>query len=255
MANDNLTGLAVATVLAKALSAGRPRLSWRVVFGPGTIGSLAWLSRNEASLGRLTGGLVIGLLGDATPLTYKRSRRGDTATDRAMELVLGGRGSRGRIVPFAPYGYDERQFCSPGFDLPVGRLTRGSEASFPEYHTSADDLDFVRPEAIAESISVLAEAILTLDGNAVPQNLQPKGERRLGSRGLYSHVGGVSPRDVELAMLWVLNLGDGRHDLVEVARRSGFGFGVVADAAEALRAAGLIEFRKAAGTESRVGST
>ena len=140
LANDNLTGIAAAAVLARELRQQAPRLTWRFIFGPGTIGSLTWLSRNEASLPRIVGGLVIGLLGDAGPLTYKRSRRGTTATDRIAEHVLEAVSAASRIVEFEPYGYDERQFCSPGFDLPVGRLTRSPNGSYAEYHSSADDL-------------------------------------------------------------------------------------------------------------------
>lgn len=238
LANDNLTGIAAAAAIAHAMRAERPRLTWRIVFGPGTIGSLVWLSRNETLLPRLRGGLVIGLLGDNGPLTYKRSRRGDTATDRAAQFVLAG--SDARIVDFEPYGYDERQFCSPGFDLPVGRLTRSPNGRYDEYHTSADDLSFIRPECLAESVRTLAELIAVIDCNRKLRNLSPKGEPRLGKRGLYGSVGGVSPGQFEHALLWVLSFSDGRHDLVSIARRSGVAWPLLVEAAERLEAAGLV---------------
>ena len=176
LANDNLTGIAVATALARAMLDEKPRLTWRFIFGPGTIGSLAWLSRNEKNLGRIQAGLTVGLLGDSGGLTYKRSRRGNCVTDRVAEHVLRRAGPSARVINFEPYGYDERQFCSPGFDLPVGRLTRSPNGQYPEYHTSADNLEFIQPACLAESIRTLATIISLLDENRCLQNLSPKGE-------------------------------------------------------------------------------
>ncbi len=239
LANDNLSGIAVATALARALRADRPRLTWRFVFGPGTIGSLAWLSRNEHRLPRLRTGLVIGLLGDAGPLAYKQSRRGTTVTDRAAAFVLSQEPHRGTVTPFEPYGYDERQFCSPGFDLPVGRLTRSSNAAYPEYHSSADDLSLIVPGQLAGSIRTAARMISVLDANRKPLNLSPKGEPRLGKRGLYGSIGGAGPGEFEHALLWVLSLADGSHDLLSMAERSGLPFELLDRAASALGEAGL----------------
>jgi aminopeptidase-like protein len=237
LANDNLTGIAVAAALAQALRAERPRLTWRFVFGPGTIGSLVWLSRNESLLPRLRGGLVIGLLGDPGPITYKRSRRGDTATDRAAQLVLRGVGAR--FVDFEPYGYDERQFCSPGFDLPVGRVTRSANGQYAEYHTSADDLSLVRPDCLAQSLQALAELIVVIDRNRSLLNLNPKGEPRLSKRGLYGSVGGGAPGAFEHALLWLLSMSDGRHDLVSIAEKSQIEWPRLVEAADRLEAVGL----------------
>ncbi len=240
LANDNLTGIAVAAALARQLRQAGPRMSWRFVFGPGTIGSLAWLTRNEERLARIRGGLVIGLLGDQGPLTYKRSRRGDSATDRAVSHVLGASGAGFKQVDFEPYGYDERQFCSPGFDLPIGRLTRSANGRYPEYHTSADDLSIVSTERLAESIRVLARSIEVIDGNRRLINLSPKGEPRLGKRGLYGDLGGTAPGQFEHALLWVLSLSDGDHDLLEITERSGLDFDLIVRAGEALEAAQLV---------------
>jgi aminopeptidase-like protein len=239
LANDNLTGIAVVVALARALLDERPQLTWRFIFGPGTIGSLAWLSRNEQRLERVRAGLTVGLLGDSGALTYKRSRRGDCVTDRIARYVLGRLAPSARIVAFEPYGYDERQFCSPGFDLPVGRLTRSPNGQYPEYHTSADNLDFVQPACLAESIRVLANMIAVIDENRRLRNLSPKGEPRLGKRGLYGSVGGTAPGAFEHALLWVLSLSDGQHDLLAIAERSGLDFELVGRAAAALESAGL----------------
>lgn len=239
LANDNLTGIAVAAALADALRAERPRLTWRFIFGPGTIGSLAWMARNEHRLPRLRAGLTIGLLGDAGPLRYKRSRRGDTVTDRVAAHVIGREPFGGRLTDFEPYGYDERQFCSPGFDLPVGRITRSPNGSYPEYHTSADDLSMVVPDKLAESIRALAQTISLLDANRRVLNLSPKGEPRLGKRGLYGSVGGAGPGEFEHALLWVLSLADGKHDLLAMSERSGVRFELLDRAAMALEEVGL----------------
>jgi aminopeptidase-like protein len=241
LANDNLTGIVAACALARDLRRQSPRLTWRFVFGPGTIGSLTWLSRNESGLPRVRCGLVIGLLADNEgPLTYKRTRLGGTVTDRAVEYVLRSQASSAKIVDFEPYGYDERQFCSPGFDLPVGRLTRSPNGQYSEYHTSADDLSLVRADKLAESIRVLAQAVSVLDANRRPRNLNPKGEPKLGKRGLYGSLGGTAPGAFEHALLWVLSLSDGGHDLVAIAERSGVGFELLESAATALEGAGLV---------------
>lgn len=239
LANDNLTGIAAAAALARELLAGPPpRLTWRFVFAPGTIGALTWLARHEVELPRIRAGLVIGLLGDGGALTYKRSRRGDALPDRAAELLLPAAG--GRLVDFEPYGYDERQFCSPGFDLPFGRLTRSPNAAYPEYHSSADNLDFIQPDALAGSLQCLAALIGTIDANQTWRNRRPKGEPRLGKRGLYGLTGGAGPGQFEHALLWLLNQSDGRHDLIDVARRSRLPLPLLARAAAALVQAGLL---------------
>lgn len=240
LANDNLTGIAVAAALARELRARQPRLTWRFVFGPGTIGSITWLARNEGRLSPLRSGLVIGLLGDTGPLTYKRSRRGNTVTDRIVEHVLKTGSASARTIDFEPYGYDERQFCSPGFDLPVGRLTRSPNGTYPEYHSSADDLSLVKVERLAESIETLARIISIIDVNRPVLNLSPKGEPRLGKRGLYRSTGGMAPAEFEHALLWVLSLADGAHDLVAIAERSGLAFELINEAAAALEKATLL---------------
>ena len=240
LANDNLTGIAATALLARAMRDQAPRLTWRFIFGPGTLGSLAWLSRNEDHLARVRCGLVVGLLGDTAALTYKRSRRGDCMTDRAAQLVLASDSAPSRIIDFEPYGYDERQFCSPGFDLPIGRLTRSQQGGYAEYHTSADDLSLVQTDAFAESIRTLARLIAVLDANRPLDSLSPRGEPRLGKRGLYGDLGGKPPGEFEHALLWLLALGDGHHDLVDAARRSSLDFELLARAADSLEKAGLL---------------
>jgi len=242
LANDNLSGIAVASRLARLLGQGRrPRYSYRFLFIPGTIGSITWLARNEGHLGRVRHGLVLSGVGDPGGFTYKRSRRGDAEIDRVVAYVLGRSGRPHRVVDFSPYGYDERQFCSPGFDLPVGRLSRTEFATYPEYHTSADDLDLVGPAQLQESLELCLEVVAVLEANRRYLNLRPKGEPQLGRRGLYGQIGGRSDAEErQMAMLWVLNQSDGRMSLLEVAERSGLPFALLAEVAATLEEAGLL---------------
>ena len=240
LANDNASGLAVATALARQLLDGPSlRHTARVLFAPGTIGAIAWLDRNHASLDRIKHGLVLANLGDGGGFTYKRSRRGTLdallAVDVAVETVMRDRGLDLDVRPFEPTGYDERQFGSPGFDLPVGRLTRTPHGEYPEYHTSGDDLDLMRPAALAESLDVLEQTVRTVDADRRYRNSQPYGEPQLGRRGLYAAMGGAaSGPDAQQAVLWVLNLSDGQHSLLDIASRSGLAFDVIRSAADRL---------------------
>jgi aminopeptidase-like protein len=240
LANDNLSGLVVATELMRLLAPVTRRAGVRLLLVPGTIGSLVWLSRNEPLLDRVAGGLVMANLGDRGHFHYKRSRRGNALIDRAVPVALAGLGEGFAVEDFVPFGYDERQYCSPGFDLPVGSLTRTPWGRYPEYHTSADDSDFVRPEQLAGALRAYLEVLRVLDANARYLNLSPKGEPQLGRRGLYRAVGGGGAREREMATLWVLNLSDGAHDLLAIAERSKLPFAAVRGAAESLLAAGLL---------------
>ncbi len=242
LANDNLAGIAVATFLARELARRNPYYTYRFVFAPGTIGAITWLARNRERVERVKHGLVLACAGDPGQLTYKQSRRGDAEIDRVLRHVLADSERPHRVTEFTPYGYDERQYCSPGFDLGVGSLTRTPYAGYPEYHTSADNLDFVSPAAMADTLAVCREAFAVLDRNRRYVNLSPYGEPQLGRRGLYDSLGGRSDaKQAQMAMLWVLSLSDGEHGLLDVAERSGLAFDTVAAAADALHGAGLIK--------------
>ena len=235
LANDNLSGVAVATFVARALAAMPRRLSYRFVFVPGTIGAIAWLHANREHVSRIRHGLVLTCAGDAGHATYKRSRRGDAEIDRAVVHVLGHSGEPFELLDFSPDGYDERQYCSPGFDLPVGCFMRTPHGRFPEYHTSADNLELVRPAALADSLRKVLAAFSVLEGNATYVNLNPHCEPQLGRRGLRGSVGGRIDASLgDLALLWVLNLSDGGHSLLDVAERSGLEFGAIRAAADEL---------------------
>lgn len=242
LANDNCSGVALLTYLAASMESVQTHYSYRFVFAPGTIGSLAWLSRNEPGLHRIAHGLVLSCVGDGGGPNYKRSRRGNAMIDRiAAATGCGDQRSPLNVVDFSPYGYDERQFCSPGFNLPVGLLQRSAFGTFPEYHTSADNLDFIRPEHLGSSFRMVKDMIATLEGNWIPLNLSPKGEPQLSRYGLFSTIGGHKTNSERtMAYLWVLNLADGEHSLLDIAEKAGIPFVEIAAAAEALRGAGLV---------------
>ncbi len=235
LANDNLSGIAVATFLARHLLASAPRYSYRFLFIPGTIGSITWLALNEPHLPRIKHGLVLANVGDSGPFTYKRSRHGSADVDRTAINVLRHSGHKYDVREFIPYGYDERQFCSPGIDLPVGCLSRTPHGEFSQYHTSRDDLSFLRPESLAESLACALAILRVLEGNRVYVNQNPKCEPQLGRRGLYRGFGGsMNARAREMALLWVLNLSDGQHCLLDISDRSGFAFDTIRHAADQL---------------------
>jgi aminopeptidase-like protein len=240
LANDNTSGMAIASALAAWLASEPRRYSYRLVFAPGTIGSLCWLQRNEQRLARVRHGLVLGLLADPAPFTYKRSRRGDCDIDRVVEYVTHGIDAQSRVIAFEPYGYDERQLCSPGFNLPVGRLTRSVNDGYAQYHSSADDLSLISASRLEHSLAACKQVVDVLETNRRYVNLSPKGEPRLGKRGLYGAVGGRSPADRERAMLWVLNQSDGSASLLDIAQRSGIDFPTISGAADELAKASLL---------------
>jgi aminopeptidase-like protein len=235
LCNDNLSGIALVAFLAKYLGARARRYSYRFLFIPGTIGSITWLCLNEAEVTKVKHGFVVAGVGDAGNFTYKRSRRGDTEIDRIFSHVLKHSRKDYTIIDFFPYGYDERQFCSPGFNLPVGCLMRTPHGQYPEYHTSADGLDFIQPTFLADSFSKCLSVIGVLEHNKLYVNQNPKCEPQLGKRALYGAIGGQTDRRTgELAMLWVLNLADGHHTLLDIAERAGIEFESVRLAAQAL---------------------
>jgi aminopeptidase-like protein len=241
LANDNLSGVVVATYLANVLARAERRYTYRILFAPGTIGAIVWLARNEALVERIRAGLVLACVGDAGPVVYKRSRQGDAEVDRAAAHVLASRSRADEVIDFSPYGNDERQFCSPGFDLPVGALTRSGHDRSERHHTSADDLGSIDPAALADTLGVCLSILGTLEDNATLVSLNPKGEPQLGRRGLYRSFGGRAEQAaLESALLWVMSLADGKHTTLDAAERAGLPFAIVNEAAAALERMELV---------------
>ena len=242
MCNDNLSGITVAVKLAETMATRQRRYSYRFLFIPGTIGSIIWLAQNEQMVSCIKHGLVLTGVGDAGNITYKKSRQGNAEIDRAMAHVLRHSGETATIIDFFPYGYDERQYCSPGFDLPVGCFMRTPHGQYPEYHSSADNLAFVKADSLAQSYGRCLDVLELLEGNRPYINQNPKCEPQLGRRGLYRAVAGQQEKQwTELALFWVLNASDGHHTLLDIAERADLPFGNIRSAAEALLEVGLLK--------------
>jgi len=229
LSNDNLSGVCTAAFLAKYLGGQKHRYSYRFLFIPGTIGAITWLYLNQHSVDTIKHGMVLTGLGDSGKITYKKSRQGNAEIDKAAQHVLACNGQGNSVIEFSPYGYDERQYCSPGFDLPIGRFSRTPYGEYPQYHTSADDLDFVQSDFLADSFSTLFNILNILENNGFYVNLYPKCEPQLGKRGLYDEIG---PH--QLAMLWVLNYSDGKNSLLDISEKSKIEFQSIRAAANIL---------------------
>lgn len=244
LCNDNLSGIVLLTFLAKELLNIDLKYSYRFLFIPETIGAITWLSLNEDKVSKIKYGLVAACVGDAGKSTYKKSRQGNAVIDRVVEKVLIDSGQPYEIIDFFPFGSDERQFCSPGFNLPVGSLmrTRYGRSRFPEYHTSADNLNFVDPEYLADSFEKYIKVIFVLENNDTYLNLNVKCEPQLEKRGLYRMIGSQKPGGVnKITMFWVLNLSDGKNSLLDISIRSGMSFEQIKDVADALLTKGLLK--------------
>ena len=243
LCDDNLSGVAVSVALARSFSragATKRRYTMRFIYAPGTIGAITWLARNRSRVSKIRHGLTLTCLGDGYPFTYKRTVFGGAEIDRVVEHVLAHSAVASAVIDFFPYGYDERQYGSPGFRAPVGSLMRGRHGSFPEYHTSGDNLDFIAPDRLVESLDVLQGVVDVLEGNGAFRNLSPYGEPQLGRRGLYDAIGGTNIPGLQLAMLWVLNLSDGEHTLLDIAEHAKLDFHVVRKAADLLEERALL---------------
>jgi aminopeptidase-like protein len=250
LCNDNLSGIALLAALGRIIAGRRRRYTYRLLFIPGTIGSITWLAEHRDLVGRIRHGLVISGVGDRGRVSYKRSRRATAEVDRAMAAVLRNSERDHLLLDFDPYGYDERQFCSPGFNLPVGRISRSVHGSYPEYHTSGDNLDFITEASLCDSLSVVIEVLQLLEENHRYRNLSPYGEPQLGRRGLYRAIGGaLDQRSAEMALLWMLNLSEGDHSVLDITERSGLPVAAILDAAATLHDHGLLELAEA-GTEA-----
>jgi len=244
LCNDNLSGTVLITFIAKILSKIKPYYSYRFLFIPETIGAITWLSKNESNLEKIKHGLVATCVGDSGIITYKKSRHGDAEIDKVAEHVLKTI-EKHNIIDFFPSGSDERQFSSPGFDLPFGSLMRTIYGSFPEYHTSSDDLDFVKAEFLADSFSKYIEIIFVIENNRKYLNLNPKCEPQLGKRGLYRMIGGQKEDGSnEMAIFWILNLSDGNNSLLDICNRSGLEFCLIKNLSDKLVSLNLLEEKK-----------
>ncbi len=224
MANNELSGpLVLAFLYQRLAQLKNRRLSYRFVLLPETIGAIAYLNmRAEHLKEKLIAGYVVSCIGDSGNFTYKRSRQHSSLADKAALHVLANLDKKAKVINFSPLGSDERQYCSPAFDLPMGSLMRTMYGKFPEYHTSLDNKEFISFIALQESIDLYFEVLMTLDKNQKYLNLHPHGEPRLDKRGLYESIGHSSVPELSTKVLWLLNYSDGEHDLLAIAELSGY---------------------------------
>ena len=254
MCNDNLSGVVLLTFLAKYLKDISLKYSYRFLFIPETIGAITWLCRNEHNTRKIKHGLVATCVGGPGLFSYKKSRQGNTEIDDTVIDILKRSGGDCKIMDYKPDGSDERQFCSPGFNLPVGSLRKTITLAFPENHTSADNPHFVQPKYLADSFSKYLKVVLKLEENfgkfysknneELPEidnkndqvflNLNPKCEPKLDKTVLYRKIGGAVHNDA-LTILWVLNYSDGKHSLRDISLRSGIDFKQIKQTAELLQ--------------------
>jgi len=280
LCNDNLSGVSLLTFLAKTLINKQTKYSYRFLFIPETIGAITWLSLNENNLGKIKGGLVATCLGDSGCLTYKKSRIGNSMIDQIVQNVLEDSKSEYNLLNFFPTGSDERQFCSVGFNLPIGSLIRTIYGKFPEYHTSADNLEFINSKSLANSFEIYSKIIDALEKNEMNINseqklryeiknsehenslnsrpkiidtleknqsyitINSKCEPNLGKRGLYNLIG-ASKKSKQLhePFLWILNQSDGSNSLLDISIKSDIDFLKIVDAAKILYEHNLIKLK------------
>jgi aminopeptidase-like protein len=242
LCNDNLSGPVLLTFLAECLLNFDLNYSYRFLFVPETIGAITWLSINDEQVKNIKYGLIATCLGDPGKSTYKKSRHDNSIIDKIVERVLEESSKPYELIGFFPTGSDDRQFSSPGFNLPIGSLMRTPYNRFPEYHTSGDDLNFVEPEFLADSFEKYIKTIYILENNAKFINLNPKCEPQLGKRGLYNKIGGQKKSEtIILAIFWVLNFSDGENSLLDISIRSKLDFSVIKNAADILTKKNLIK--------------
>lgn len=221
LANNELSGPLVTSFIYKSLAGKDLFYSYRFLFVPETIGTIYYLSRFGESLkNKLTAGFVVTTIGDKGNFTYKRSRQGNSIPDRAAELVLEQTEEEFLIEDFFPYGSDERQYCSPGFNLPVGSLMRTRYGKYQQYHTSDDNKSFISFEAMEKSVEKYLEIIELIEENKSYRNKFPFCEPKLSERGIYPMNGTANHQKELNAALWILNLADGMNDLISISKRS-----------------------------------
>ena len=243
IANDGLSGIVLLTYLAgELMNADNLKYSYRFLFIPETIGSITWLSRNEDKLANIQCGLVATCVGDGGHFTYKKTRGGNASIDRIVDQVLKKTGWFYQLEDFHPFGSDERQFCSPAFNLQVGSLMNTMYGNYEEYHTSGDNLDLISGEGLSRSLWICLKVIAELENRINYESLNPKGEPQLGKRDLYRNIGLPKGEEIEEAFFWIMAYGDGSYALSDIVWMSKLSLDLVTKAAEVLEKKELIRF-------------
>jgi aminopeptidase-like protein len=243
MANNELSGPLVAAMLYHELAKwGSTKYTYRFAFVPETIGSIYMLYQHgEHWKKNLLAGYVLTCIGDSGSFTYKRSRLGNSLADRVAEVILRHSGKPHQLINFFPLGSDERQYCSPGFNLPVGSLMRTMYGQYAQYHTSADNKDFISFAAMEEAVLLLLDMIKAIEHNRTYINTLPYGEPQLGKRGLYPTADiSKNKEGFVKTMMWLLNYADGAHDLLDISTKSNIAINEFYPVVKALMEKGVI---------------
>lgn len=250
LCNDNLSGVVMSAYLARILSEKKElRYSYRFIFIPETIGAITWLAHNEDVQRKIEGGLVVTCVGDDNPFVYKRTRNGNCLIDRVCEKALEDSGMKYRVMDYYPGGSDERQYGSLGINLPIGSLVRGLYLTdtipplpYKEYHTSADNLEYVKPKNLEESLNVYLKIVDYIEKNRKYISMNMKGEPFLSKHQLGLKVGsGKGVYHLDVAIRFLMCYSDGQDDLIEIAKKARRSVEDVYEAAVMLEAAGLIK--------------
>jgi aminopeptidase-like protein len=223
LASNELSGPLVSAFIYQSLKSQKNlKYSYRFVFVPETIGSICLLSqKGDYFKEKLSAGFVITCIGDDGNFTYKKSRIGNSLPDRAAEMILKQTEKKYNIIDFFPSGSDERQYCSPGFNLPVGSLMRTMYGVYPEYHTSGDNKNYISFEAMEKSVNKYLAILELLERNKKYINKMPFCEPQLGKRGLYPNLGSQKVTEKFVStMMWILNLSDGLNDLIDISEKT-----------------------------------
>lgn len=241
MGNNETSGPVVTTYLAKWLASKRRYYSYRILFVPETIGSITYISQTLDLLKRrVIAGFQVTCVGDDRAYSFLPSRTGNTLADRVAEHVLSKRAPNFVRYTFLDRGSDERQYCSPGVELPVVSVMRTRYGSYPEYHTSLDDLSLISSTGLGGAWSILVSCLHLLENNKRYQCTYPC-EPQLGKRGLYPNLGTKHPQKLVRRMMNLLAYCDGNHDLVQVADRINESAFDLLDIAARLESEGLLK--------------
>lgn len=250
LCNDNLSGVVLTAYLAMCLLQEKSlKYSYRFIFVPETIGAVTWLANNEDKFEHIKYGLVATCVGDGHPFVYKKSREGNREIDKIVEKALSDSGKVFRLMDYYPGGSDERQYGSPGINLPVGSLVRGLYTTetipprpFEEYHTSADNLFYVKAEYMQESLEVYLTIMEYIEKNSLYLSQNMKGEPFLAKRKLNIPIGsGKGIYYFDVAVRFLMCYSDGKNDLISIAVKAGLPFEEVYSAAQILESAGLLK--------------